>query len=494
MDDNLLDDGSGAPAPADPSADPEFQKWYAGLQAQGPGMGANGQPLRNTDGTTVGGGLTAADTAPDANKPAVDVSGVPQMQVPNNPLTPIHQGLLSRLGAFAKKLGNNFATNQAGLTSGEMATMTPGDISRAKRAAVTEWANRFGNPTYDQDGFRQNVFQAMGSANQAAPEAGQQYVQRAAQAQQYASGIAAQQRLTQNRQMIGNYLMPKFAAAPDKETQVNLLQQAAIQANSVGDKENATNYMDLAKQIHDGVKTQADGLKVLNGLYGRKLIYDPQQQKVVNTITDPSEKFRKDQITEQLAIGEKNYTQRDDQFDSRTNQAQAKQLTATNLNATKFIQAATPLFAVMNEAENKNPAAYKATLIGMMTALDQKAQIRSQMLEFASKIDPSMGGMLETAFQRMRDGTFPPEQLAQVRTIIKAVLHAQQSFIESNTRELALRQPGAMPFVRSAKQAGWAGPDSGEPDPSLQGAGDGTGDGTSSTDGNPYSGNTIRKP
>lgn len=70
-----------------------------------------------------------------------------------------------------------------------------------------------------------------------------------------------------------------------------------------------------------------------------------------------------------------------------------------------------PLFqnwdAAYRDAKAGNPAAYKSALINFGAIADPKAQIRLGVLQFISKVDPSLIGQAKMFAAKNKDGTFP---------------------------------------------------------------------------------------
>jgi hypothetical protein len=81
--------------------------------------------------------------------------------------------------------------------------------------------------------------------------------------------------------------------------------------------------------------------------------------------------------------------------------------------------------AVLDEAKKGNKAAYESVIGNFAQTVDQKAQLRTQMFEIMSRLDPSIKGRARIAFTRLMDGTWSPEDLAGVESVLKSVKAAK---------------------------------------------------------------------
>jgi hypothetical protein len=77
--------------------------------------------------------------------------------------------------------------------------------------------------------------------------------------------------------------------------------------------------------------------------------------------------------------------------------------------------------AVLDEAKKGNKAAYESVIGNFAQTVDQKAQLRTQMFEIMSRLDPSMQGRFRIAWTRLMDGTWAPQDLQNVQGVLAAV-------------------------------------------------------------------------
>lgn len=105
--------------------------------------------------------------------------------------------------------------------------------------------------------------------------------------------------------------------------------------------------------------------------------------------------------------------------------------------------------AVIDEAKKGNPAAYESVIGNFAQTVDQKAQLRTQMFEIMSRLDPSVAGRFAIAWNRLETGTWRKEDLANVESILKSVKASRQAEYKKAYDPYIKANPKAMGKVPS---------------------------------------------
>jgi hypothetical protein len=84
--------------------------------------------------------------------------------------------------------------------------------------------------------------------------------------------------------------------------------------------------------------------------------------------------------------------------------------------STKYSQT----YAILDQAVQGNPAAYKSMAGNLAQTLDQKGQLRTTLFQIFSQFDPSARGRFETWYEKWKSGGYPQYQLQDVKQMLDA--------------------------------------------------------------------------
>lgn len=411
---------------------PDYSGLLAALNTQGPSV----QPMNVTDQGTG---------APNP---------VPTFTPPANPAVPIHHSFLSRIGAALSNGVSPVPSSMQGLLS-------PEDLHHARSAGFLALGNSLLNPTLDARGFKQSTLGSIASGLQSGQQASAQSMGGALQASQYATGIAQQKRLTEGRQMAAQ----QFAIGPNDTPEVQLRKLTAHSQylTSIGDDAGAKAIDSAAAAMNHerGIYTTgAAAVKPVdwevknNGK--QDYLFDKTTGRAINfdgtPFTDHMRHLSDDEKAHQGVVvqmgqdrmdqAQRNHDDRADQFAANKFWTDTADLRKENMQANQFL-------ALADQVKN-NPEAYKSVVINYMGALDPKAQVRSKMLEYASKIDPSWDGQWSTLIDRIKSGKFPVNQLQGMVENVRATHAMAQKQYEAKYNETVGRRAGVKQYIANS--------------------------------------------
>lgn len=211
----------------------------------------------------------------------------------------------------------------------------------------------------------------------------------------------------------------KYAPQPGDTAQDIMARYPAMYADymKVGDLEAAKNVEGIvSSQIQKADSNRLQAVQAGDKIY----TFDP---KTGTYVAGPERHMTQDEIREKALDRQVKEEQIATQRALRE-QAQAQSGGQAFMRQNKAIIDSEPLFqnwdAAYRDAKAGNPAAYKSAIVNFAAIADPKAQIRLGVLQFVSKIDPSLVGQAQIAMQRSVDGTFPKDLLDKMNQ------HAQE--------------------------------------------------------------------
>lgn len=182
--------------------------------------------------------------------------------------------------------------------------------------------------------------------------------------------------------------------------------------------------LEAAKNVEGIVSSQiqkSDGDKLQAVQAGDKIYtFDP---KTGTYVAGPERHMNADEIREKALNRQ---VQEEQIATSRALREQAMNQSAGTafMRQNKPLIDSEPLFqnwdAAYREAKAGNPAAYKSAIVNFAAIADPKAQIRLGVLNFISKIDPSLLGQAQMFASKNANGTFPMHILEEMNK------HAQE--------------------------------------------------------------------
>lgn len=211
----------------------------------------------------------------------------------------------------------------------------------------------------------------------------------------------------------------KYAPQPGDSAQDIMARYPAMYADymKIGDLEAAKNVEGIVS-----AQIQKQGTNNLQAVQAGDKIYtfDP---RLGTYVEGPARHMTQDEIREKVLDRQVKEEQIQTSRMLRE-QAQAQAGGQAFMRQNKSIIDSEPLFqnwdAAYRDAKAGNPAAYKSAIVNFAAIADPKAQIRLGVLQFVSKIDPSLLGQAQIALQRSVDGTFPKDLLDKMNK------HAQE--------------------------------------------------------------------
>lgn len=155
----------------------------------------------------------------------------------------------------------------------------------------------------------------------------------------------------------------------------------------------------------------------------------------------------------------------------------------TQVEADKFIGQNRDLYnraATLNQSLRTmhdavgQPVLYTSALVNFIQAADQKAQVRSQMVDYFKKnVDPSFTGTAEVLATRIKDGTYPPRVLQGLTQHVENLRNLAQGEWTTRRDWYVKHHPGSENHIPDADVLYGAGDQS---EPSSPGAGSGQAD------------------
>jgi hypothetical protein len=364
----------------------------------------------------------------------------------------------SAVGHVVQQGAQNFSTNVSGLSSAQLASMSPADAALARRQGMTAFFNRVANPSIDAQGFRQDAYQALGSGIQAGNAAAQEQVSVAQKAAQYQVGLAANQRILASRQAVAN--LPDLPPGTDPagpQAIGRLVQIKGIYA-AAG---NAQDAEETDKEIRDvrmqrwqqGQQTERAGQQTPNAIAPKGAV-DVNGNPVATGMHTTQTTMPNGRVYYTPTAKEAN-----PEADARVAEKAAKDNSdaATKYDNSKEVQdinntreAAKTYFAASSLARAGNPVAsqnFAQALQGAMHAPGQQARLSPALLNRTTVLSQAFGDRFQQMLDGKFEGTIPPGLLSSADALIAAydnanhvrAMRAQANFDKANKGAAGLR-------------------------------------------------------
>lgn len=114
----------------------------------------------------------------------------------------------------------------------------------------------------------------------------------------------------------------------------------------------------------------------------------------------------------------------------------------------KRAQDYTDFKTTLDEAKHANPTAYKGLITQMAPLVDPGVQMRLGTLQFINKLDPSLLGQARTVYQRLVDGSYPQDQLANLEKLVDRLHNVEARYYDSLREDTLRGSPGAAIHIK----------------------------------------------
>lgn len=420
------DSGSLLPVKGQPSR--HYKDWLASVAARGAaGPSVDPTPLAPPAQSMND---VASQPIPTGSAPGAIV---PQFTPPENPAAPIHKSFMERL-----------SNTLAGIPQAQANLLSPNDLAQAHSRTWLAVGNSLLNPTLDARGFKQSFLGSLASGIQNGQQAGEQSAGGALQAQQYATGLAQQQRINAARASVAHLWEPQPGDALDREGLTNRLAQGVFALTAAGDDKGATALDGLVKGLREGRISAAQAFQYQKGLFGRIIQIDKSTGQAKPVYVDPNEGFVKDARTRALNTASDNSLIKDQ---SMYNNGPGKEFAKARSAYDNFDAVADELQGV--NGQKPNPAALRKFVSAFGQAAAPQIQYRLGTLMYEEPLDVSLRGQLQSLASRMEAGSLPPDQVEQARKLV-ATLRARTMSREAEVaRAFAKKSPHGFGAVRT---------------------------------------------
>jgi hypothetical protein len=213
-----------------------------------------------------------------------------------------------------------------------------------------------------------------------------------------------------NRQAI----MQKYAPAPGEDASAMMKKFPLMMGDlmRIGDTEGAKSLEGIVSRMAE-LQSQPNKLQTVQ-LGDRVVTFDPEKGIYKNADGTPTTDLTRHENPDEIKDHALSRALQQEQIQTQRvlrEQAQAQTASAAFMRQNKGLVDSEPMFqnwdAAYRDAKSGNPAAYKSAIMNFAAIADPKAQIRLGVLQFISKIDPSLLGQAQIALQRSTNGTFP---------------------------------------------------------------------------------------
>jgi len=312
----------------------------------------------------------------------------------------IMRSIVSGAGSLAGRAQDNLMPAPPG------GLLSPEDLAAARRAGMLHLGMSLLGDTSGQ-GLGPALAQGLGAA--------QQGYQGAAANTMAMQAAAKQKQLLDQRQAIGQKYAPKPGETPN---------YAGMYADymAAGDLDAARN---VAQLVQEQMQAQARSREAnkLQAVQAGDAIYtfDP---KTGTYTRGPERHMNADELLDKQ-IGRQ--LQREQIASMRVAREQQQGINAgnafmrQNADLVKTEQLYQTWHAAYESAKAGNPAAYKSAIVNFAATADPKAQIRLGVLNFIEKVDPSVKGRSEIAFQKLANGQFPQRVLDEMNRHVEEI-------------------------------------------------------------------------
>jgi hypothetical protein len=233
-----------------------------------------------------------------------------------------------------------------------------------------------------------------------------------------------QKQMLANRQAI----MQKYAPAPGEDASAMMKKFPLMMGDlmRIGDTEGAKSLEGIVSRMAE-LQSQPNKLQTVQ-LGDRVVTFDPEKGIYKNADGTPTTDLTRHENPDEKMDHALSRALQQEQIQTQRvlrEQAQAQTAGAAFMRQNKGLVDSEPMFqnwdAAYRDAKAGNPAAYKSAIVNFSSIADPKAQIRLGVLQFISKVDPSLVGQAQIALQRSKDGTFPQEILDKMNEHVKEI-------------------------------------------------------------------------
>lgn len=265
------------------------------------------------------------------------------------------------------------------------------------------------------------------------------------------SNVAQNNALKQKQMLVQRaQIGQKYAPQPGDSAQDIMARYPAMYADymKVGDLEAAKNVEGIvSSQIQRGDSNKLQTVQAGDKLY----TFDP---KTGTYVAGPERHMNADELREK-ALDRQVKEEQIATSRMLREQAMAQAGGQAFMRQNKSIIDSEPLFqnwdAAYRDAKAGNPAAYKSAIVNFAAIADPKAQIRLGVLNFVSKIDPSLLGQAQMFMQKNADGTFPARILEDMNKHAQEI-HKGTIKVYNSRRSARLKaNPSLEPYIDPAE-------------------------------------------
>jgi hypothetical protein len=235
---------------------------------------------------------------------------------------------------------------------------------------------------------------------------------------------AASQRMQANRQAI----MQKYAPGPHEDAASMIKKMPLMYADLMraGDYEGAKSLQGVVERMAE-LQSKPNQLQTVQ-LGDRVVTFDPTTGTYKDAEGKPTTDLTRHENPDEIMDHKLSRALQQEQIQTQRvlrEQAQAQTASAAFMRQNKALVDSEPMFqnwdAAYRDAKAGNPAAYKSAIVNFSAIADPKAQIRLGVLQFISKVDPSLLGQAQIAMQRSANGTFPQAILDKMNEHVKEI-------------------------------------------------------------------------
>lgn len=255
-----------------------------------------------------------------------------------------------------------------------------------------------------------------------------------------------QKQLLVQRAQIG----AKYAPKPGDSAKDIMSRYPAMYADymKVGDLEAAKNVEGIvSSQIARGENDKLQAVQAGDRIY----TFDP---KTGTYVPGPERHMTQDELREK-ALDRQVKEEQIATSRALREQAMAQSGGQAFMRQNKAIIDSEPLFqnwdAAYRDAKAGNPAAYKSAIVNFAAIADPKAQIRLGVLNFISKVDPSLLGQAQIAIQKNADGTFPLPLLEKMNQHAQEIHKGTIKVYNSRRSARIKANPALEPYIDPAE-------------------------------------------
>jgi len=396
----------------------------------------------------------SVDTTPMAPAPSDGSSQVPAGVVPQFQPAPNlvqHHSLLSRIGTAIQNGVGKYSAAIAPIDPALAQNLSPAQLQFIRQQALRNSGLAMLDRQPDRQGFMPSTLQSIARGLGAARDTAAQGTQSSIQANQYNTQQAQAQHVQATRAQIEAGLSQRIQAETDPAKQLDLIEDAGVKSAAAGDLDAAAKYAALAKSVREGRASNLGPNFEKIDLGDRWGFFNPKTHETfeldgVTPVTDGTKQIS----LAQKAAGDRqlrgqDITQTD--HNDTSDLSFAKSFMTDTADLRKENVAFNAFKTIAGRSAAGSPEAYKSAIINYMGALDPKAQVRSKMLEFASKVDPSIKGQYATFVQRLKDGTFPVEQLQGMVDVANASHQSYRKQYQAKYQEYSTLHPSSTRYL-----------------------------------------------